>query len=706
MLESLRRIFARTETFWVLLALLFILAAWLRFIDLDADPPLYFDGYGQSLSTDPYQYTFHARNKVIFGEADPLHADQWKIFEFTLVSGVSYLLFLLFGVSRFNANLSGLLLSFLSIILFVISLKKLFGIRIALIGAVFLLFNKVLFVYGRLPYLENGLIFWLSLLFLVFVYFRHSIAGKIIIGILIALAGLSGKMFGWVCLVPAIGAYWFEDRLTFRKNSLLILSSFLGSSFLWMIISYMGSPGILTQYLFDQTIGLYGFPEALKSPITFFQKLISFGNDSLFYILSPALGIAAFWSFMSLLRSKLKNNPVIYAPVIFMALWFISGQLFLMIGNYRPLRYEYMLYFPLVELIGIMFTLPLSLNEGANKKSRVLRYILFFLLTWIFLEQFAYSIWRAIGFSETYEEKAAETVWMMLAPAILITFMEARFNSFTELLSSKLIRISLLIFLLIWTGVDFGKDYLVWRQQKSFNIREAGRDIGEILNKDAVITGPMAPTLLLENNLRGVIYAVGISKRDTALFQKYPITHFAIDMASAAVVTKEFPQLEKGKLIADYWIRDSDVGIYKIWNAIENREAQKYTPTDYEMACSYIDSENYDSARYLTERFLDKSPKNKSALKLLSDVYSFEGEAIAALGVLKMASGLYPHDFPLLLSEGTSFQKLYIATKDDQYRAAALDCFRRVLKLDPYQADEIEALTRQIAAAAPGKERE
>ena len=336
-------------------------------------------------------------------------------------------------------------------------------------------------------------------------------------------------------------------------------------------------------------------------------------------------------------------------------------------------------------------------GRANGKLFLILHSVFLFLIIWIFLEQTVYAILRAIGFSETYEEKAAQTAWITLAPAVIVTLLETKFHRLADILSMKSAKMIIVTVLLIAGVVDFGRDYLLWQEQKSFNIKESGQDLGQILGKNAVITGPMAPTLLLENNLRGMIYAVGISEADTGLFKKFPATHFAIDVASAQIVIDEFPQLDKAKLIADYWVRDTDVGIYKIWGATGNVPAEQYVSTDYEIGCKFMESEQYDSAQFYIEKFLDQYPANKSALKLLSDIYSFHGDIAAGLGAIRTACGLYPNDFSLLSSEAAICQKIFVATGDKQYQAVALRDFRKVLKMNPYQADEIEAITRQIA---------
>ena len=91
------------------MALLFIV----RFLKLQIDPPYFFYGFSQAHLTDPYHITFFARNAVLFDNWNPFDYHRWDIFKFSLVSGFSYLLFSLFGVSRITANLSALILNLL-----------------------------------------------------------------------------------------------------------------------------------------------------------------------------------------------------------------------------------------------------------------------------------------------------------------------------------------------------------------------------------------------------------------------------------------------------------------------------------------------------------------------------------------------------------------------------------------------------------------
>ena len=156
-----------------IIAFLLILSFW----KLDIDPPLYYVGHSQAQITDPYHLTFSSKNAAQTGEWNPQEFHRWDVFKFSLVSGVSYLLFTLFGVSRVTANLAALLLHLGGFVFFLMALARSRPREEWLLAALFLLFNSTLFFYGRLPFLENGLILFSGLTFWILVKYHEKIWG-------------------------------------------------------------------------------------------------------------------------------------------------------------------------------------------------------------------------------------------------------------------------------------------------------------------------------------------------------------------------------------------------------------------------------------------------------------------------------------------------------------------------------------------------
>ncbi len=131
----------------------------LRFLEPGIDPPPFYTGHGQAELTDPYNLTYFSRNAVLYHDWDPLNFHRWDIFKNSLISGFSFLIFSLLGVSRTIANLSAIFLNISGLFLFLWGLSSYWDKRKIVLTAVLLLLNSTLFFYGRLPFLENGLIF-------------------------------------------------------------------------------------------------------------------------------------------------------------------------------------------------------------------------------------------------------------------------------------------------------------------------------------------------------------------------------------------------------------------------------------------------------------------------------------------------------------------------------------------------------------------
>lgn len=665
---------------------LLVVSLWLRLSDLDSDPPLYFDGSGQSLSTDPYQYTYHARNKILFDDWDPLLEKSWKIFQYSLVSGLSYLIFLISDVSRANANLVGVILSVIAILLFIMALRKTISRTSLLAILFFLLCNQVLFVYGRLPYLENGLLFWSALLFYLFVNFRQSSAGLALLGVSLALAALTGKIFGLILAVPLAGGLWI-DFASRRRPLLILLGSFLATSFAFGLIFYGGNLKEIFSYLFMQSYGLYGFPEALLSPLNFLERFISLGNESRFYFLSPALGIGGFLGVIYIYRQKGKKWLLDNPALLYLILWLISAQLFFCLGNYRPLRYIYFSYLPLAGIAGYFLDLS-DRNSTAPIPPADSRFslIIFFAALWIFIEQFLYTFYVEIGFLAVYKR----LVWTTALPALALTLLEWKF-SYSRIFFDKTVRLSLGIFLLVLAGWSFFNGYDRWQKEKSFNIRNAGIDLGEILSPGAVITGPMAPTFLPENRLKGMIYAVGISGKDPDFLKNSPVTHLAINSEAFPIIVEEFPDLATARPVTVYAVRDAEIGLYRICHLTGNRDAAAYVSTDYEIARDFFEEKLPDSASFYIEQFLKTYPDNLSALMLKSRIFSATGRRDDGLLAIEKAATLYPDNYLVLFDLAVYYYEMHQLTGERIFRDLAEETFLKVTAKNPHFADEVAA---------------
>ena len=252
-----------------------------RFIYLDADPPLFFQNTSQALLTDPYNVTFAARNKALFDKWDVFDYHRWEAFKYSLSSLSAYIFFEIGGVSRVTANLSATALSLSAILIFVWGLYS-YSRRAAALAAILLLANAFLIIYGRYPFLENGLLFLSVLVFFVFVKFYPRKWAIVAAAILTSLCVLSGKAFGVILAVPVITVIVFERRQKWLLDIGIYVLSGIVSGIMLVWLYYGSRYNMVLFYVSEQSTGLYGFPQALTSVPVFFEQLVSFGGQSRF----------------------------------------------------------------------------------------------------------------------------------------------------------------------------------------------------------------------------------------------------------------------------------------------------------------------------------------------------------------------------------------------------------------------------------------
>ena len=95
------------KIFYIFLLVVIVIGGWFFWAsDLEYDPPLHYSGIGQSLSTDPHHYVYHARNSILFDDSDPFDYPRWTVFQHSLISLISYIIFSLTEVSFVNLALT------------------------------------------------------------------------------------------------------------------------------------------------------------------------------------------------------------------------------------------------------------------------------------------------------------------------------------------------------------------------------------------------------------------------------------------------------------------------------------------------------------------------------------------------------------------------------------------------------------------------
>jgi hypothetical protein len=629
-----------------------------RFYNLDADPPAYYTGHGQAQLTDPYHLTHFARNSMIFGDPNPFDYHRWDLFRYSMISGASCLIFSIFGVSRLTANFSGLLVQLMGVILFLWGLSRFWDKKIILLTATFLIFNSTLFFYGRLPFLENGLILFSGISFLLFAFYHLKTWGQILTGVFVSFAALAGKLFGLILIGPVLLTLIY----IFRKDAIRPILSFvlgllLGAGF-FGVIFFRGQLGILRDYYAEQTVGMYGAPPGLTSLPGFVKMLLTYGGESGFLEYTPILIFLALLSLIILFFStpftgKFERNHI---PVVFLTAWLIFGVLGLMPFKYRPLRYSLFLYLPLSAICAFVFGMILE------KKLRLILRDRYITLPVIVIVS-TYIIVQIKTFFAPFGTKFATGVdFIPAAFAVAICFGLLILFVFRGKKISYSGRFLLYPFIVLFAALIFMQSQYIFRGlfHSGKYLKQYSKELECMLDREAVITGPYGATFNIDNNMKNIIYMFGLSNVDSNLFEAYPITHVAADKSNWDRAVSDFPFLESSIRIVQMPVRDITVDIFRIPHA-------KLALTDFEKASTFLSRGKADSAYIYFKKFNEIHPDHFFGRTHLAYSAMITGSIEESLSLVERLLSERADDYVLYRFCKTFYYQLYQSTGDPKY---------------------------------------
>lgn len=658
---------------WLLIAAIVFLTV-LRFVSLDIDPPYFFAGITQAHLTDPYHITLHARSAVLFGEWTPFDYHRWDVFKNSIVSGTAYVVFSLFGVSRVTANLAGLILNSLGLLFMFLGIARHRPSHETLLGAFLATLSAMLMFYGRLPFLENGLIFWAGLTFFLFARYYDRPGVQFIIGFLIALAAFSGKLFGFILIVPVLMSYFYIYRNRVVTPALRTIIGAIAGSIIFVAVFYGGDYQNMLSYYHEQTTGMYGTPTGFKSLYNFLMNLLTYGGESGFFRLSPFLIILAGLGSILCLTGhreyeKFRSENI---PVVFMVSWLLIGMLLLSPFTYRPLRYTLFLFMPLSAVcawtIGTVLSGKLSNTSGKLLLTAPISFVIILYLA-IQLKMTTVPGNQALVTAGGF---LFPGVLMAMAVTAALLILLVRSSDSLKTLIMAVVVLALMLAAVIFQG------RLIYRglSEPGTYLRDIGREIEQMVGPAAVLTGPYAPALTIDNNLKAVIYVFGLPDVERELFEKYPITHLAADYSNHQAAVKIYPFLNDAVKLDRFLIRDGTVDLYRIPGA-------KTPLTDYERFISDYDKEIYDSVLYYNERFCTTYPQNLSGqFNLVINYISF-GQNDKAIKGLQTLAELYPDNFRVASFEYQCYRFLADQLKKPDYNITAESFFKRSLEINP-----------------------
>lgn len=678
--------------YYILIAVIFTggLIFWIS--DLESDPPMHYAGNRQSLSTDSHHYVFHARNKILFDDFDPFDYPKWTVFQHTLVSLTSYIIFKASEVSLKNANITGVILNLTGLIFFIMGMLKHHKPLLVSVFSICYLLNISLVVHARLPYLENGLIFYSAILFYLYSRYENRLCSIVTYGIIIALATFTGKLFGALLLPVMVLTIIFSESKNRFKKTVFAAFSFLISSALLVYFLYGNNYRMAFGYLSEQSYGLKGFPKGLQTPWEFFEHLISYGfvNRLFFNNIDFSLFLLAggfFLTYFMIAKNKLSQLP---PTVKFSLFWIIVVFLGLMPFSYSPIRYG-------IFLIPAIFIFFFSVSDVAISfkyiKERNLSYynfIFIFIILWHFL----FQIWVSIFYANTISTRLL--TWTALPVAIMLTLLiRFLFSKYSVKLFSKAVYAIITIVVFFSISLNLNAINKKLYKEKIFNSLEASNDLKKILSPGAVISGSYGPILTINNNLKSFIHQFGLKDQDSLLFDNQPITHLALEKSGYIKAIEHFPQLKDAIPITSYWIRNFNITILNITKISNNEIAKNYVESGFEKARRYFREHKLDSTVLALNNLTEYQKNTKSAGLFALDVMLEMNQEQEAIDLLNPILVNFPTDFSIYMKAGNIMHVIGLQNQDKKLINASEKLFRRAVELNPYKSEYASQIFQQ-----------
>lgn len=655
----------------------------MRVYNLNLDPAVSIGQASQDLTTDPAHLTSFAANYAHCGAAEPFPFPKWQVFKISLVSGAAFILFTIGSANRVCANLAGAIPSFMGIVLFVLGIlidrdEKERRYLAAFIAASFLSFNFTLITFNRAPFLESGLIFYFGLIFFLYQKYRLRLWNLLILAFLVILSCLTGKIFG-ISLGMALLAMILtsHDPAKWKKMAWFVGSG-IASAIILVLILFGDRFGAYYDYLHEQAFVSHGTSWFLISDLrALVSQPLIFGSQSRMFIDSPFQFLAWYVALVMILlymRSHYHKYQQ-HSRLRFALYWLLALAAILVPANYRPLRYAVLLFFPIVLIISSSLSMEPKGDKPLSRAWSIINGLVLGLLNWFFL----YHLITDLFYNDVYRQVGWTIITASFIPAVLMTLLML-FHRVARGILNQAHRLG--VFLVIMAGLTVVLQSIIfvrWISDGTCSARDASRDLAETLSPGAVLTGPYAPTLTLDNSFMNFIYAFGLKKPDFDIFERFPITHIAADMTNRDAAMADFPVVKEAVRIAEYSLRSRVIVIWQVAGRTANPTASGYHPTDYEKARGFAMKSKIDSALVCNNRFLAAHPQNRSALLLQCVLLSGSGQDDELLRIIDRALAAAPQDDIVQFFCAKGLKRLALAHHRNDLMARAYSCLEASL---------------------------
>lgn len=564
--------------FYLLLALLLVIALVLRGADLRADPPPDLS-WSFAPYTDEALNTYSARNLVLYGSWQ--QDDFLPFCIYPLVNILVALVFKLLGIGFAQVKLISLLAGVLSVLIMVLLIKEQASKTAAILSGLLLATCYPLVMYSRLGLVETVQILFLLSTGLFWVKGLKK-PGFMFLSGLFAFATFLLVKISAIFILPALVILFIHQFITGhsqaekRRRLLVGTSWFLAgagiAALLWFIVVFLP---------YHQQYLRYVLRHSSESPAGHPTNLGAYLFNTFTIGLRSQLLPRMIWltliGFITLPLQTPGKKPV----SLYLLLWLVFGMLMLGYMNYRPPRYEIIILPVLLASAGMSIARLLSpekTNHHPPQKGRntipgnrihpatVVQAILYAIYLWpLPLQLILYASQFRV-----YPSPGAETGILIGALGISLTvsvigFVLTKTRYQGKSIKSPTLRIAVAsILLLLSFRLDFGQ-FFNWFSNRTYNMLSYARDLDHLLPPDAVVAGSWAPPLMIESRKRAVAITDWANINNP--FNRFGVTHLIIGENQVDQILKEQidPLLwEEMKPIREYTVRGQRLKVYPL----------------------------------------------------------------------------------------------------------------------------------------------
>ncbi|UCE25478.1 MAG: hypothetical protein JSU74_05380 [Candidatus Zixiibacteriota bacterium] len=675
-----------------------------RFSNLDADAPTDLST-STDVYTDPAQYTLFSRLYTQAGDLNPFDDNRFAFFLNSAVTPAAIASFKLFGVSVWSSNLVGLFFSFGALLLFYVFVRRCSGILASVLFLLLIMFNYNQLFYGRVPFLEHVMAFFAFLSLVMLVYSNGRLAA-VAAGCSLGAGIFFGKMIGLVFLAPfaALLLYeiFYERKGTRYTRGALFMTGFLFVMLVWVFVSYLPMREQVAAYLSEHAFNLYGPPDGLKSVDGFIWKFMSFGDKSrLVERMQLPVVLTAVFIGMILYRATRReswrsgfgrfNSGHIFIVVMIAAFY---GAL--MIWNYRPLRYQLVLIYPICGAAAFVLSRLWQARRSVSpgRPGYLLLGLYFPMVVVLIYQIFGDYIQTTVG-DFYYEDYRLVVAALAVAVTVGIFVLLRQFGS-RRIPSLRLTGRVTVIIVTAVVVIEGGIHFNSWWITPAYTARDNGRDLPIVLSKGAVLSGPYATALTLENDLRSVIHMFGVSKADPGLFERFPITHLIVDITNEQRAREDYPAImDSATEVLSYRIGRRKARLYRIAGLTGNRDSDGYELSEFEKLSVRKSQDGDIFAEQSALEIAGQYPDNMSVYLFLARAAREDSLYEQAEVLLKKAVEFSPTNYNLKALTADFYGDLYSQTGDIRYKEKALRHYEQALMLAP-NAGEVEREYEQL----------